>query len=86
MSMIDPDTYVNWLRCEDPGEHPRWESKCGAIVQMWSREREEFWGYYFLADRKTLSKGSCFTTFSKAKRIMEHMYFALHPEDNKPAY
>ena len=85
--MIDPDVYVNWLRCEAPGENPRWESKCGVIIQMWSaNDREEFWGYHFLADRKTLSQKVCYTTFSKSKRMMEHKYFALHPEDNRPAY
>ena len=89
-NFVDPDTYVNWHRAEDPGQNPRWESKCGVIIQQLQSPGQEYWGAHWSDDSdKTYQpslKGNYYTTFAIAKRRIEKAYFILHPEENAPAY
>jgi hypothetical protein len=90
MELVDPDTYVNWQRTDDPGQNPRWESKCGCIIQTKSGNEEQYWGFHWpdATNKKyaPIAKGIYYTTFGKAKRRIERKYFELHPEENVPAY
>jgi len=92
MKEIDPDLIVNWLRADEPGENPRWESKCGVIIQIPPTAQDEtYYGFHWPNTEKNFSKisqhtGVYYITFSKAKRSIERQYFMLHPEENVPAY
>ena len=90
--IVDPDTYVNWHRTEEPGEYPRWESKCGVIIQTKSGEIMEYWGFHWTGDPNQSvdmpfgKGGTYYNSFSVAKRKIENKFFVLHPEQLAPAY
>ena len=90
--IVDPDTYVNWNRTDEPGEHPRWESKCGVIIQTRSGEMMEYWGFHFTDEplqEISVPKGTggiYYNSFTVAKTKIEKRYFALHPDQLTPAY
>jgi hypothetical protein len=75
----ETDNIVNWLRTDDPGENPRWESKCGVIIQIFNNSLGEYFGFYWKDENKKYEKesklkGNYFTTFQSAKRIIERNY------------
>lgn len=91
INLVDPDTYVNWLRTDEPGEHPRWESKCGVIIQtIIGGTSSEYRGYHWPDSQSKVYNEHVapveFTTFASAKRKIERAYFSLHPTENVPAY
>jgi hypothetical protein len=45
MKLSDPDIYVQWSRCEEPGENPKWESQCGIIEQIEFGDTPTFHGF-----------------------------------------
>ena len=75
MKFSDPDTYVAWTRCEDPGDNPTWESQCGIVEQFGFGNIPLFRGYVGL--EKTLVKKPT-TTFASIKHVVEKEYQRIH--------
>lgn len=45
IQLHDPDTFVQWMRSDEPGENPRWDSQCGYVEQISSGSRSTFQGF-----------------------------------------
>jgi hypothetical protein len=75
MKLGDPDTYVQWTRCEDPGENPTWESQCGIIEQFEFGDVPAFRG--FVGAEKTPVKKPT-TTFASIRHIVEKEFQRTH--------
>ena len=75
MKLCDPDTYVQWTRCENPGDYPTWESQCGIIKQMGFGDNPMFCG--FVGPEKTpIQKPT--VIFGSMKNIVEKEYQRTH--------
>ena len=74
MHFDDPDTYVQWTRCEEPGDNPTWESQCGIIQQTGFGNTPSFCG--FVGKEKTPTQST--STFASVKRIVETEYQKTH--------
>jgi hypothetical protein len=75
MKIGDPDIYVVWTRCEDPGETPKWESQCGLIEQIEFGDIPVFHG--FVGPERLLIRQST-STFASIKHIIEKEYQKTH--------
>ena len=75
MKLVDPDTYVAWTRCEEPGDNPTWESQCGSIEQIGFGDNPIFHGFVG-PDKILISMAS--TTFTSIKRIVEKEFQRTH--------
>jgi hypothetical protein len=75
MKLCDPDTYVQWTRCEDPGDNPMWESQCGLIEQFAFGNNPMFRG--FVGPKRELILPHK-ATFSAIKQAVETQYQKSH--------
>jgi hypothetical protein len=75
MKLGDPDVYVQWTRCEDPGENPKWDSQCGLIEQIGFGNNPLFRG--FVGPEKILILPHK-STFASIKQAVEAEYQKTH--------
>jgi hypothetical protein len=75
MKLCDPDTYVTWTRCEEPGENPTWESQCGIIEQIGFGMNAMYRG--FSGPEKLIVLPHRFT-FNSIKKAVEEQYKRYH--------
>jgi len=75
MKLGDPDIYVQWTRCEEPGDNPMWESQCGLIEQFAFGNNPFFRG--FVGEEKRLILPHR-TTFAAIKQAVETEYKKTH--------
>lgn len=75
MKLGDPDIYVQWSRCENPGDYPTWQSQCGNIQQMAFGENPLFYG--FVGKERNPIKHPT-STFSSMRHIVEKEFQKSH--------
>jgi hypothetical protein len=75
MKLGDPDTFVQWTRCEDPGDNPTWISQCGIVEQIGFGDNLLFRG--FIGPEKTLIKKPT-STLASIKHIVEKEFQRTH--------
>ena len=75
MKLGDPDIFIQWTRCENPGENPKWESQCGIVEQTEFGDNLTFYGY--VGQEKTPIRKPT-STFASIKHIVEKEYQRTH--------
>ena len=71
----DPDTYIQWMRSDEPGENPRWDSQCGYVEQISSGSRSTFQGFVAPSGLALEPKNS----LTAAKRDVERRFQQKNP-------
>jgi hypothetical protein len=75
----DPDTYIQWMRIDEPGDNPKWESQCGLIEQIGFGDTPQFIGYVGGYDGVSRKATRSMTTLVAIKNEVERRFQKDHP-------